>query len=488
MKTLVVARDQEDTRWYAQIPPAWALMEVPKDGFLAAILQLYDRLEEDDLVAFVQGDPFSFCQDIDLFLLLDRPTDGFRALGDYTFVSGGDGSPNHPGLAVADEYERLFGRWPGVVRFAPGGQFVATGRDIRARPLDFYQSLLASNSDPLVLERLWPTIFEQPQDLKATFYCQATPITTYLRCELPARYLPGKVSREIVRAQDDQDFWYPDHEGAAILQFAGDASWALNVHGLQTKGVRVLMESDDNYFTVAPRMKATSWGKTKQDASHSLEGHASILKWVDGCIVTTEYLAKQYRKHCPNVWVAPNTVDPLDWPQLKKRDDGILRIGWFASSSHIDDAKLVHRAMEWASRQPDVEVWTMGYRPPWRFPHRHVQWQDLPGYREALHELDIGVAPIVGTPWALCRSDLKALEYSMAGVLPVVSEVAPYELFTHGENCLKAKDAGDFYKRIRSLVQNRGQVKPLAKEAKEYVLRERTTEAQIDLWRQAVDG
>ena len=195
-----------------------------------------------------------------------------------------------------------------------------------------------------------------------------------------------------------------------------------------------------------------------------------------------------YRKRNPNVFVCPNTVDPQDWPKRDKLDDGIFRVGWFASNSRVADGHLVRRGMEWASRQQNVEVLTMGYHPDWRFPHRHIPWADLAGYREALFALDVGVAPVVGTPWALCRSDLKALEYSMGGAATILSDVAPYDTFTDGENCMKAKTPAEFLKAIQHLVQNRDETKQLAAAAKAYVLKERTTEAQVHLWREAIQG
>lgn len=465
-------------------------------SYLWAILDMYDTLADDDLVAFVQGDPFDHCPDIDIFLLLDHPTTGFRALGDYTYLSNGDGTPHHEGIPVAERYEEWLGRkWPGVVRFAPGAQFVAPGGAIRRHPKEFYQRLLDvmhEDWNPWILERLWPSILETPRSYKATFYCQATPVTTYLRCELPARYLPGKVMRGAAMIDAGDKVVFPEQSGAAVFQFAGNHLEALQVHFLQDQGVRVLMESDDNYFTVAPSMKNTGWVKGKSDGPYSLDGHASILKHVDGCIVTTEFLAKQYRKHNPNVYVCPNSIDPLDWPVLRKPDDGVLRIGWFASDSHKEDIPLVYRALEWASRQKDVEVWVAGTDPfvsptgQVRFPHGHFPWMDLPLYRQRLATLDVGVAPVKPNAWALCRSDLKAIEKAFAGAALVVSDVAPYDLFTDGENCLKARDARGFYHQIRHLVQNRDEVKQLAEAGRKYVTEERLITQQIAKWEQAI--
>ena len=505
MKHLVVARYQEDTSWYSAIPDDWQLLEVQKgrelpntgreaSSFLWAILRLYPTLQDDDLVAFLQGDPHPHCHDIDLRLLLARAGDFYLPLGDYTYVSSGDGYPDHQGIPVREKYEEwIGGKFPGAVKFTPGAQFVVSGRILKKYKPEYYQRLLDEmheGSNPWVMERLWPVLFDEPRaDIRASFYCQATPVTTYLRCELPARYLPGKVSKECVPVETEDDYWFPDHQGTAVFQFAGDKSRALIIHALQAKGIRVLMEADDNYFTVAPQAKRTGWVKEIGGGTpHSFEGHASMLQWVDGCIVTTEHLAKQYRKRNPNVWVAPNTVDPIDWPKLRKPDDGVFRIGWFASDSHKNDGRLVRRAMEWASKQPNVEVVTMGYNPGWNITRKHFEWSELPWYRECLALLDVAVAPVVGTPWALCRSDLKALEAGMVAAAPVVSDVAPYAMFTDGENCLKAKDERGWLDVIRHLVRNQDEARQLGQAARDYVLSERTTRAQIHLWEAAIDG
>lgn len=322
----------------------------------------------------------------------------------------------------------------------------------------------------------------------ATWYHQATPATTYLRCELPARYLPGKVLGSCDLHESPDDYWFPDHEGTAVFQFAGDITWALMVHGLQAKGVRVMIESDDNYFTVAPYMDFSGWKRQIGQGPHTLEGHKSIVGWADGCIVTTEMLAKQYRKHNPNVYVCPNTVDPKDWPDIEKPEDGVFRIGWFASSSHYEDVPLVTSALDWASRQKDVEVVTMGVAPQWKFPYRFLGWSDLDGYRAAMSLLDVGIAPVKGSPWAVCRSDIKASEYVMGGAALVLSDQPPYADWTDGENCLKARKPSDWVKAIKHLVRNREETKQLARESRGWVRRNRETPAQIHTWRAAVEG
>ena len=168
---------------------------------------------------------------------------------------------------------------------------------------------------------------------------------------------------------------------------------------------------------------------------------------------------------------------------VEKPTDGVLRIGWFASGSHGKDMAIIKRALEWASRQDGVEVWTMGLDPQkaWAdekgrpFRRTHVPWtNDLATYRKMMGVLDIGLAPVTPTVWSLGRSDLKALEYAAAGAVPVMSDISIYDPWLNGFGCIKAGTPKDWLNKIKYLVQNRADVKVLQAQAKEYVLGKRT--------------
>lgn len=332
----------------------------------------------------------------------------------------------------------------------------------------------------------------EPEPVQATFYYQATPQTTYWRCQLPARYLPAVCIPEVEVHADEEHLHLPDQEGdVAVFQFPGDQfRAAVTALVMPAAGVRTIVETDDNYLTSARHRKRQGWVRTPDQGPHSLQGHAWIVGRCNAVIVTTESLARQYRKVNPNVYVCPNQIEPSDWAQTEKLDDGVLRIGWFASRSHSRDAPLVARALEWAAGQKDVEIVTMGLDPSWKFPRRHVPWSnDLGTYWRMMTELlDVGVAPIVETPWSVCRSDLKALEYAHAGALPILSESPPYGDWKDGEGCWKATDAKGFLDRIRWCVQHRDEVKQMAARAREYVLAERTVEKNIWRWQEAIAG
>lgn len=340
-------------------------------------------------------------------------------------------------------------------------------------------------STAYVPHSFWREPRNRDVDAKATFYFQATPATAYLRCVMPARYLPGLATSDLMWAEDEAGMVFPEQRGpAAVLQFAGDRMRALAQLGMQNAGIRTLIEVDDNYLVDAGVIrKKANWGKKIGDMNHTIEGHVTIVKKADGVIVTTDHLADQYRPVNPNVFVCPNQIDPLDWPEPGDRDDDTFRIGWFSSGSHEKDTPLVWKALDWASRQPGVRVITMGHRPP-GLKLSHISWvNDLAVYRKAMSMLDVGLAPVVPTPWSLCRSDVKYLEYSMGGAMSIVSDLAPYATAT---TALKAKTAKDFERLVRWAVENKDEARALGAESRKHVLENRTVQGNIGRWEDAV--
>lgn len=360
-------------------------------------------------------------------------------------------------------------------------------------------------------QTLDPSPVPAPKDVLATFYYQATPGTAYWRCLVPARHLPGQaIFNYPVRVQDEEGkLVLPQHAGAAVMQFTGDEAHYLLAKYLKEQGVRVLVEVDDNYAHWFPEhMKRAGWshkiadtlkevvtddGKTvKMPVGYSVECHLETVKIADGVICTTPFLAAQYRKHNENVFVCGNHIDPQDWPALDKPDDGVFRIGWFASGSHRNDGALIEQALRWAYKQPNVEVVMMGVgatsnQPWWRdFSYKHIPWSpDFAVYRKLIQQFDVNLCPVVPTPWAQYRSDLKALEGAMSGALSVVSDVPPYAdlEMPHVTRC---KTPREFLRKIQWCVANRDLVREQALDQRAWTLEHRTIQKNISAWETAI--
>jgi hypothetical protein len=338
-------------------------------------------------------------------------------------------------------------------------------------------------------------IVDSTSSLLATWWGQKPGGNWYWRCEVPARHLPGDVlplrTGDLVQV-DEKTIRMPRQKGpAAIWQFPGNTSRAILCSAQQAAGLRVLVEVDDNYLVFSPQVPGgdTSWkSKIKQDpGGHSLEAHRKVAEFADGIIVTTEELAKAYREVNDNVYVCRNSVDLADWPEPDKPDDGVFRIGYAASHSHFWDIADVYRALSWAAEQKGVEVVMYGLDPGWSFPYRQVPWtKNLALYRESLSLLNVGVCPLREGTWADAKSDIKLMEYGMAGAASIVARRPPYSEWTDTPEAFTADDPKGFLKHVRFLVQNQDAAREVAAKAKARVLAERTIQHEIERWREAV--
>lgn len=169
MKWLVVARWNEDTGWIHDAPLDWKRwviqkdVDVPNQGregstFHYALSHLYQYVDDDDVVACVQGRPFDHCEH--LFHALEQPIDRYTPLGHWNVVDDIEGHPHHPGLPIAECWRNweIEGDPPSHVSFWAGGQFAVTGREIKSRPAAWYVRMVDEMSHgqaPWVMERLW---------------------------------------------------------------------------------------------------------------------------------------------------------------------------------------------------------------------------------------------------------------------------------------------------------------------------------------------
>lgn len=180
IQRIVVARYKADINWLGKFP-AWKPVIIQKQtktdkgdmpnvgrepgAFCHAIIEYYSKILPTDIWAFVQDSPFEHC--LDLELMLSKPTNGFQWLGDKLKETDGDGRHDHPNLPVAEYYQKWTGKeWKDGMwlKFAPGGQFMITGRQLLAHSRSYYEKLLADVSldwNAWIAERLWESIFTE---------------------------------------------------------------------------------------------------------------------------------------------------------------------------------------------------------------------------------------------------------------------------------------------------------------------------------------
>lgn len=366
---------------------------------------------------------------------------------------------------------------------------------------DLRASLLPELTTDLHDHISWQAVDQGTQQVHgdlATWWVQATAAVNYYRADMPAKHLPGRiVSFNPTDVQPDGrgDYLFRRQKGAAVWLFPGNVTRWILMAQMKALGYRVLVEVDDNYTTHPPIPQISSWLATRDktgDDKHSYECHRKIVQSgaCDAVIVSTPKLAEVYRRLHREVHVCPNSIDPDDWPEGEPphQRNGLLRIGWAGSWSHLYDIADIRPALDWASRQKGVRVRVLGFNPPWRMKHTHIGWTEtLADYRRNVAHLDVMLCPIRSSAWADCKSDVKALEAAMGGACAVVSRTEPYRPWWAGDGPgYSARTPKDYLKIVKHLVANRDEVRETARLAREYVLRERTIGTSIRHWREAI--
>jgi glycosyltransferase involved in cell wall biosynthesis len=335
---------------------------------------------------------------------------------------------------------------------------------------------------------------------------------TYWRVEVPAKavgahvcFVPYATGREEfeqpgiatsrafrwVVTEDGAE--YPDHHGTAVFT-RPDQLRAPHALAMKEQGCRIVAEVDDNYLAPTgqnPQIKA-GWSTGRER-----ETHLRTLACFDALIVTTETLARSYRKGLREIksrvpiHVCGNHVDPEDWPDPPPVSSR-LRVGWMGSPSHEWDIELLYPSLKWAEMEGHEAV-IVGHDPCWdnHLSYRFVPWVDPLTFtrKDASWPIDIALAPLVRNQFNLGKSDVKVLEYGMSGAAVVASNIEVYnQSIRHGETGLLAGSWREMVDCVRLLARDKRLREELAANLQQHIREERLIEHHAAEWREAIFG
>lgn len=284
--------------------------------------------------------------------------------------------------------------------------------------------------------------------------------------------------------------WRPDVDGRAI-----DAL----LEGLRAMGVRLLYAIDDNLLDLPA--ERPDWPSPAQVALVE-----RLLGEADGVIVASPALAARLASHNPRIVVLPNALDerllgPARPPaRATPFGERPLVIGYMGTPTHDDDLRLVLPALRavCARRAGRVVVELLGgaARPStWR------QMADLPLRTLRPHptesayplfmqwyshrvQWDIGLAPLLDTPFRRCKSDVKHLDIAAIGAAGIYSRVEAYAgTVRHGETGLLVENTRAAWEEaLERLLADDDLRSHIATEARRYLHAERVLAVRAPDW------
>ena len=273
-------------------------------------------------------------------------------------------------------------------------------------------------------------------------------------------------------------------------------------------GIFTIAETDDNYLS--PKHHNIHMRENGFDEKLRLD-HMKAVASMDRIVYSTDWLRDFYfrelkkqfgKKNLPDMVVCRNHVFEDDWPIVEDYD-GPVRVGWMGSPSHVWDVKLAWPALLYA-KQNGARTFMVGYDPAnpdehgtseaslaaqeqWRkVDYETIPWRKMSGTERMRLPFDIGLAPLVTNKFTLGKSDIKAVEYTIAGAAVVAQNNRVFKDWVHGETALVVGSPSEMIDAVALLMKDRKLRERLVANAQQYV-RENRGETQLrQEWEAAV--
>jgi len=274
-----------------------------------------------------------------------------------------------------------------------------------------------------------------------------------------------------------------------VVQRMTDSKAYEGIEQARSIGKKVIFELDDYTSAVAPNRKAFQfWSPMGPNFARCMK----IMQNCDAVQTTTNRLRNEFVLWNPQVGVLPNYLDRTLWDvpawtathwdnYYKKKNDGIIRIGWVGASGHYEDLQMVEQIItKLCHKYPNVHFCLMGSHgesskgpnlfrniTPTTAACSHCgeggQLEKIPGieilyYPSKLKEcaFDIGIAPLIETSFNQCKSDIKIKEYAALGIPVVATRMKPYsESVKEGYTGFLASTGKEWFDYLELLIKDK---------------------------------
>jgi glycosyltransferase involved in cell wall biosynthesis len=322
----------------------------------------------------------------------------------------------------------------------------------------------------------------------------------YYRCKLPALQCYSDLGKERINLYSHKELHSEDDAfyDAYVVHRIPAESCIFFGQKAQRAGKKFVIELDDDIFSIPDWMPSEEFKNPKWSLKRALDMSDEI--WV-----STDSLAEAIDRP-DKVHVLPNLVDVnafMDPPAPSL--DNPFRILWMGSMWHERDLEQLVEPVERliAEYGDKIQFLFWGCLPTAFADYRRVPGQNiallqqkqtfgskllfLEGvsfkcYFDRIMQLRpyIGLAPLFDCKFNDSKSNLKWLEYTMAGAATIATKMPPYKHINNNETGLLVDplDSEGWYKAIKSLIEDRDLRDSLVKNSKKEVFEHHSWQSQ----------
>lgn len=218
--------------------------------------------------------------------------------------------------------------------------------------------------------------------------------------------------------------------------------------------------------------------------------HKRFRKAVGLChrfVVSTEYLAEEYREYADEVVTVHNYIERARWGHLEslRRQSDKPRVGWAGGMTHDGDLAIIADVVRDTADEVDWIFFGMcpeALRPYVKEYHGPIPLDQYPAKLASLN-LDLAVAPLEDVPFNHGKSHLRLLEYGILGLPVICTDITPYKgAYPVTRVPTRYKD---WIEAIRSHVADMDALAQKGDELKRYIEANWVLEDHLDVWLKA---
>ena len=326
-----------------------------------------------------------------------------------------------------------------------------------------------------------------PRPLTILGYPHQADGSGYYRFWLPYKHLARGTTHRILLPEPGSKFTPDDDQIAEIDMVAGQRFMGPDGVMLwdRWKGKTLLVyETDDDMLR-----PDTSAGLAHLHDLQVQESFKHCLRGSDLVTVSTQPLAEQLAPYNDNVAVLPNHID-ADMLYIDRPKSSKVTIGWAGGMSHLVDWVTVSDPLRGVlEANPDVDMHFCGidYSPLLKRVCRYTPWKPNVWDYFKVIDFDIGLAPLADTPFNVCKSHIRALEYMALGIPVVASDVPAYnDLVVDGVTGFLVNSPDEWDARLTDLINDEAMRAEMGAKGRE-VASTWTVQQGWKLWRDAYE-
>jgi GT2 family glycosyltransferase/2-polyprenyl-3-methyl-5-hydroxy-6-metoxy-1,4-benzoquinol methylase/glycosyltransferase involved in cell wall biosynthesis len=251
-------------------------------------------------------------------------------------------------------------------------------------------------------------------------------------------------------------------------------------------GKKVVFDIDD-LLTNMPYF-LTSYARNLQENIPYLD---KTLREADAITVTTKNLFDKMKRYNERVYIIPNGSATKSTP-ISHYDGNVINI--VVASSDTIRVDFIVSSIRQLMADPDLHLRLIGIGPPGKYLadaglvvecHEHMPYDQFKSFIASLDNT-IGIIPLDDSVFNSCKSAIKFVDYSLAGIPTVCSAVAPYiDVMEHGiTGILVENEVDTWYREVKRLALSAAERNKLATAARHYCLANFSLDKMVDAWQE----